>query len=323
MSIAESNSHGMIQDLYDQGAYLRAYDAALAAGLFDDDGPDALVLRSRLAANLGAPRKSTALTLRALRKYPNHPRVRYFGVRSLLSTRGPWEARQAWLEFEASARPDDPMRADWIAMKGMLAGMLRDFDTADQALDEAQRLDPDNPWLYVERSEILTYEDRHDEALEAARQALVCRPDYRPAVQTLAARLETQNRADEAIALLTDVAERIESGAVFYQLAGLLCDARRFDETHAALERIPPLWPLTEKSHVQSLAAFHSRCAYFRGDEPAAIEFAKQAKTKVISGRAAIFATISGFSTPPAERPRKTSAPSITSPRVRASVTLE
>jgi len=280
MSIAESNSHSIIQDLYDQGAYVRAYETALAAGLFDDDGPDALVLRSRLTANLGAPRKSTALGLRALRAFPNHARVRYFGVRSLLSTRGPWEARQAWLEFESSARPSDPMRADWIAMKGMLAGILRDFETADQALDEAQRLEPDSPWLFVERSEILTYEDRHDEALEAARQALVCRPDYRPAVQNLALRLENRNRADEAIELLSDVAERLESGAVFYQLAGLLCDARRFDEAHAALERIPPLWPLTEKSHAQGLAAFHSRCAYHRGDEPAAIEFAKQAKTK-------------------------------------------
>jgi hypothetical protein len=41
-----------------------------------------------------------------------------------------------------------------------------------------------------------------------------------------------------------------------------------------------------------------------------------------ISGFFAIFATISGLSTPPAERPRKTSAPSITSASLRASVFL-
>ena len=39
-----------------------------------------------------------------------------------------------------------------------------------------------------------------------------------------------------------------------------------------------------------------------------------------ISGLAAIFAAISGFSTPAADRPKKTSAPAITSPRLRASV---
>ena len=39
-----------------------------------------------------------------------------------------------------------------------------------------------------------------------------------------------------------------------------------------------------------------------------------------INGLAAIFLTISGFNTPPTERPRKTSAPSITSPKVRAFV---
>ena len=41
-----------------------------------------------------------------------------------------------------------------------------------------------------------------------------------------------------------------------------------------------------------------------------------------ISGRAAIASTISGFNTPPADRPRKMSAPGITSARVRASVFL-
>ena len=41
-----------------------------------------------------------------------------------------------------------------------------------------------------------------------------------------------------------------------------------------------------------------------------------------ISGVSAIFFTISGLSTPPAERPRKTSAPAITSSSVRARVSF-
>jgi len=41
-----------------------------------------------------------------------------------------------------------------------------------------------------------------------------------------------------------------------------------------------------------------------------------------ISGLKAIFATISGFNTPAAERPRKTSAPSITSASFLAEVFL-
>ena len=39
-----------------------------------------------------------------------------------------------------------------------------------------------------------------------------------------------------------------------------------------------------------------------------------------MSGLAAIFFTISGFKTPPADKPKNTSAPSITSPKVRKSV---
>jgi hypothetical protein len=41
-----------------------------------------------------------------------------------------------------------------------------------------------------------------------------------------------------------------------------------------------------------------------------------------ISGLAAIFATIAGLTTPPADSPRNTSAPSMMSFRVRASVFL-
>jgi hypothetical protein len=41
-----------------------------------------------------------------------------------------------------------------------------------------------------------------------------------------------------------------------------------------------------------------------------------------ISGRAAIFFTDAGCSTPPADRPRNTSAPSITSSSVRARVSF-
>ena len=40
----------------------------------------------------------------------------------------------------------------------------------------------------------------------------------------------------------------------------------------------------------------------------------------MISGRSPMRLTMSGLSTPPAERPRKMSAPSITSPSVRLSV---
>jgi hypothetical protein len=40
----------------------------------------------------------------------------------------------------------------------------------------------------------------------------------------------------------------------------------------------------------------------------------------MMSGRGAMRLTMSAFNTPPADTPRNTSAPSITSPRVRASV---
>ena len=59
-----------------------------------------------------------------------------------------------------------------------------------------------------------------------------------------------------------------------------------------------------------------SRTAFTASGEISGVGFA----SAKISGLGAIFATISFFSTPPADRPRKMSAPAITSASVRDEV---
>src|SRR5262245_54296675 len=182
-----------IQRLYDQATYLQAHAAAKDCGLFEAPSLEARVLSARLLANLGAPRRAAAMTLRTLRMYPNQPLARYFALRTILSRQGPWAAWQAWREFGEPKDCGEILTSDWWSAKGVIAATLRDFETADRALDRAEAESPTNPWICVERSEVLSLEDRYDEALEAARRALTLRPYYRPGIQATAHLLEMLN----------------------------------------------------------------------------------------------------------------------------------
>jgi tetratricopeptide (TPR) repeat protein len=269
-----------IQRLYDQGTYLQAHTAAEAAGMYADPSPEAQILASRLIANLGAQRRAYAMSLRTLRRFPNHATGRYFATYALLRRRGPWEALEAWSEFGLPDPDNAILTADWWALKGLLSAYLRDFEAADRALDEAEAAAPSHPWVFVQRSEVLSLEDRHEEGLDAVRRALELRPFYRPAVQAIAQSLEGLNRADEAIELLTEACLHLESGDVRFHLASMLCDSERFDEARAHLDQVPRFWPMADKDHGEALAARLSYCAYRCGDEATAVEQARRSKSK-------------------------------------------
>ena len=268
-----------VQRYYDRGRYVEGHAAAVQAfgPLETWQGPEARILAMRLASNLGAGRLATSWCWRTWRAHPDHPLVQYYATRGMLSRRGPWRAREAVKAIGELRTDDRILRADWLALEGVLAGMFRDFAAADRALDAAEALAPESPWVLLERAEVLGYEDRHDEALAASQRTLAMRPWYRPGVQSTAHLLTMLNRDEEALELLRGAAEVLESGDILFQLSGMLLERMRYAEAREVIERIPALCPLMEKRYAEALSAQRSDAAYHCGDEAAAVDFARQA----------------------------------------------
>ncbi len=156
--------------------------------------------------------------------------------------------------------------------------MLRDFESADALLDEALAIAPERPWIWVEKSGVLEMEDRPEESIAAAQQALDLRPFYRPAVQTAAHCLVQMNRDQEAIALLTEAIDKLQSGDVIAQLAALQIELGRYDEARANFDGLEKYFPLMkhDKHRRQWLAARRADAAYYCGDIDEAVRLAKE-----------------------------------------------
>ncbi len=267
-----------VRRLYGEGLYLQAFAKGQAiAPLREWGGPEGRVMAGRLAGVVGGGRLGRALHLLALRENPNEPQVCYFGVRAVWSRCGPWRARRLWNRI--GPLPDAPheLRADWLAQYASISATLRDFEVADEFLEQALALTPDRAWVHVERSAVLQIEDRFDEALASAEHALALRPWYRPAVQALAEQLCGRNRDAEAIELLSAAAERLECGDIVAHLASLQSELGRYADARQNLSRLAELYPLQDKHVVQWIAARECDLACECDDLPAAIAAGRRA----------------------------------------------
>jgi tetratricopeptide (TPR) repeat protein len=267
-----------VRELYNRGLCLQAYHAAEALGpLREWTGPDARVLTGRIAIHLGAPRLARWMHLRAYREVPTHPEATYYYTRAILDRRGPLAAWR-FLRARGERLPGafDEVQADWLAFHGCVLGRLRDFDAAEQWLGRAERLCPARPWLCVERSGLLEIEDRLEESLAAGRRALELRPWYRPGVQCVAHSLELLGRDREALELLYEGSERLESMLLLSQLGALQTELGHHADARRTYARVEELAVLMEKDGAQWLAARRSDAAYRDGDRAEAAAFARR-----------------------------------------------
>ena len=236
-----------IEQLYDQGRYCDALELSKPLGpLTAWDGAEGRVLAGRLAGNLGAPRLGRALHWLAGREYPNHPTAVYYSAMAYWSRFG---TLHAWRRYRCQELPggaSDSIRADWLALKAIMLGTMRDFTRAETLMIEALELDPDSAWLHVQVSDLLDRQDLHADALMASREALKLRPFFRPGVQTAAYRLVQLRKDDEALQLLTEASEKLQSGEVWCQLAALQRELKDYAGAWESLERAQQLWPLAE-----------------------------------------------------------------------------
>jgi tetratricopeptide (TPR) repeat protein len=266
-----------VRQLYQQGLCLQAYQVAQTLGpLREWTGSAARVLAGRLAIHLGAPRLTFLHHLRAWRDDRTDPEACYYHARALLERRGPlrtWEFLRRQGEL-----PEAPagVRADWLAFHACVLGRLRDFDAAETWLARAEALAPGRAWLCIERSLLLEAEDHYEESLAAARQSLALHPWYRPGVQSVAHILQLLDRDREALDLLTEGAQRLESGLVVAQLAMLQTELGQHADAQHSYERLAELSPLLDRDMGRWLAARRSDAACYAGDYAAAAERARE-----------------------------------------------
>src|SRR5262249_14861465 len=100
---------------------------------------------------------------------------------------------------------------------------------------------------------------------------------YRPAVQWVAHFLVQKERDDEALELLTQATQRLESGALFAQLAALQIELTRYDDAARSLDAVERLSPLADKWMTCWLAARRCDLACRSGDIDRAIDLAQKA----------------------------------------------
>jgi len=270
-----------LKGLLDDGRPLSAYQAALAFGPPHQwQDPSDRILAARLVQPLGAKRLGRALVFRAYRSDPARPDLicrHGFVVFERFGAIPTWR----YCRRHSDLRTDDPeIRSLWLALQSRVAALGRDFETAESLIGAAQALLPRDDWLWAERAVLLDIEDRHEEALEAARESLLLRPCSGVGTRQTARLLLDLGRDDEALSLLSEAAGKLEWAYLASDLALLQVELGLFDEAGRSLDRFETLSPLREKDENQWLAGRRSELAFMRGDDARAAEWAEAAGGK-------------------------------------------
>lgn len=266
-----------VLELYEKGKSIDALAVAEGGGPIRNwTGVEACVLGARLAANTGAPRLSSRLSIRAWREDNKHPAGQLQFAYEFCSRRGPLELWWTMREWPEAKSPSPVQEAELLALRGAVAADLRDFALAEELLDEAESLAPTQPWVHLQRAHLLEREDCVEQALEVtvAACALHPQPYYRPAVQNRAHLLQLLDRDDEAIELLFQAITVLQNAPVTAQLFLLLAENGRWEESELALQRFVSSSPLLEPAMETWVHGQRSRVAYRLGKREEACRFA-------------------------------------------------
>jgi cellulose synthase operon protein C len=265
---------------FDGGLSRQAFDFTQSLGSLQTwPGTRGRILASRIAADLGARRLAHALQVRAYRADVNNLEARAFFLASTLERRGPFAAWQLLRQFGEPSIDSGPNKEGieyLLSLRAHVVAIWRDFENASRFLQNAEQIFPDSPWLAVERSFLLEQQDRYEESLAAAQRSLQLRSWYRPGVIATAHALQLLDRDEEAMELLWESTQHIESGTVLIQLATLQCGLDRHSEADQTLDALTRLSPILESDALDWLAAQRTVTAYRLGDFPRAAQQARQ-----------------------------------------------
>ena len=266
MTAAAGAALDAIEAVYDQGRYLDAFEELRRLGgprAFTD--PRGRVLAGRVLANLGAPRLSRLLILRAYRQARRDPHAAYYFSGVLADTAGVLAALLFLQRFGEPAQATPEMRALLLLRRASLLAILRDFTEAEALCRRAAAI-WDHAWLWVERSNIELQADRAADALTSAARALELSPRYRPAIQQMASVLTSTGDRERAEALIAERSDGLQAPYVFIQLAQLRYDLERIPEARAAFTRAVEMMPWPEEATVRGLCTLAASIQFKLGD---------------------------------------------------------
>src|SRR5688500_13776201 len=132
-----------VRELYTQGHYRQAYEAAIALGpLREWSGTAARLIGGRLAIQLGAPKLGRRLHLAGFRATPAHPEAIYYHARYRMERFGPLSTWRFMRDHPDWSDAPPELHADWHALAAFVASRLRDFDRAERLLNRAEAIAP-------------------------------------------------------------------------------------------------------------------------------------------------------------------------------------
>ena len=266
-----------LEEYYRQGLYLKAYEQTSELGHIKLwRGEKGRILAGRLAYNLGGHRLGYLLHYRAWKEHPESGEAIYFYARALANVRGAYRALRFIRETgDLPTNTSKERKAEWRAFEAYLLGRFRDFDNAEKLIAEAKEIDPDSNWIELERASLYEFQDRYDDALEVTTAVLEKSPWYRSGVQHHAQLLQSRGRDDDALKLLTEAMNHIESSGVAAQCLQLQIELKQYPEALKNLDLYEKLTPLKDKGEKQWIAGRRSDLAYFMGDLDQAISHAE------------------------------------------------
>src|SRR5262249_51748773 len=142
-----------IKYLYESGLCLQAFRVAEPIEPFQDCVDfDARLILGRLAPNIGASKLGQLLHLKAYKQQPHNPEARYYYARVVLDRHGPRAAWETMAKIGELEDADADLLADWRSFHAIIAGLFRDFETAELWMARAMETAAENPWIWVERS---------------------------------------------------------------------------------------------------------------------------------------------------------------------------
>lgn len=295
-----------IAALYQGGKYMDAWRHSSLMPPFEAwPGAEGLLLAGQLAVQLGNDSFGRHLHVRAHKLEPDHPDAIFYRACAVWFRHGPLES----LRFLKTALPaankaaTNQQRAHLLLLEARILAAYRDFSAAEALAENARLLTPDDPWVWVELSALRECQDQYGQSLADASRACELAPRYRPSVEAKARALCLLGRRDEAIALLTDALEELQSATLARQLATQYFERGEFEKALVELDRADAFSPLADRACKQWLAA--RRCDAMsrlgrRADAAAQARQAGEGYYTVIAER---------LEKPPAETPRRVQLP--------------
>ena len=261
-----------LQRLYDAGQFVTAYRQAEAiAPLCQWRGTEARVLAARMARSVGARRSGDAYACRAFREAPRAARAFIHAAYSHLSRFGPLRTWEFLNTHEAQIDKYEPEDLrDRMLLRCQILAMMRDFVSAEQFLQDARRLDVKDSYWFVVAASMRIYQGEHDEAVQLGRQCLKEHPWYYPAVQLAAAELALQSRMPEAVELLEQAVNHIDTPLLWQQLAAYYMNANRLDDSLKAIDAMEACCPHSDREMINSLRFCRYDLLYRKNDRHAA-----------------------------------------------------